>query len=739
MSSNTAPEPAREPVPDPDQVAAGAKAPTTAEEKDPTHEAGSAAKHENVSKPAAILDHKAHLDEVPKADVAPENVTKLAGTEKDVPAPSAGDPHRAIEPDLSDLGWSEEPSMPIPVLHGMRNESLWMLVRRFNNQTYRVRAIENAPSKDLDMYVSNKEQFSPDKLKSTFERFYVNVVVGAVAFLKHIARLRSWSEPIRTGLFMMAYIVAWVFDLLVPALLTLLMVLTLSPRTRVLLFPSAPIAAIDVKTGQAQVPMAGHLGSGDSLTGAAEGFKGEAVEQEASNFVGALGSVALSTAAGKGEPAASATVDSDDDDDASSIKSKKNPENRIPDPTNVAAISHESQNKAAGEKVPATDHTKKPMEEAIFSKLAPFMHILNNICDDYERFCNALSPTPPFSRWMPRSRLAGALVPVLLASFFVNETMIYKGTTFAMGFGLFGQPLIDRVKFPVVIAWLDKNIPDWRKYAELRYMLLRGVPTNAQLTVTLLRIGEANKAPLPPPPPASVAPKPSALHGSDMAEHPDLPPEYTEQMKDAQSSDVGARPAGEHETAVDPKKGKKTASSRIVGVLKGITAAGVETALGVNRVKATTVGSVQARARLGVVQSGKEAKKAISDGPVSFKARYHGKKGNVYVVTTAASPLIAFSRDGEPSEETAETVSKISLKKAAKFSIAIEDIKEIRKVGGLGWKGKLLVGWALGSEVADGLEIVDDAGHVYKVTAMGRRDEVFNRLIALGNQRWETY
>lgn len=738
MSTSTDSKVVQEPVPDPDQAAAGATAPTTAEEKDPTHEAGIAAKKENVSKPAAILDHKAHLDEVPKAKVAPDNVTRAVGIDNEVPAPSAGDPDRAVEPDITDLGWSEDPSLPVPVLHGMLNESLWMLVRRFNNQTYRVRAIENAPSKDLDMYVSNKEQFSPDKLKATFERFYVTVVVGVVSLIKHIARLRSWSEPIRTSLFMVAYILAWILDLLVPASLTLVMVLILSPRIRVLLFPSAPLAAIDVKTGQAQVPMAGHLGSGDSLTGAAEGFKGEAVEQEASNFVGALGSVALSTAAGKSSPEAHTTADSDDDD-TSSTKSKKNPEDNIPDPTNIAAISQESQSKAAGEKVPARDHTKKPMEDAIFSKLAPFMHILNNICDDYERFCNALSPTPPFSRWMPRTRLASAIVPIFLGSFFINETMIYKGTTFGLGFGLFGQPLIDRVKFPAVLAWLDKNIPDWRKYAELRYMLLRGVPTNAQLTVTLLRIGEANKAPLPPPPPASAAPKPSALHGSDMAEHPDLPPEYTEQMKEAQASDVQARPPGEHESTVDPKKGKKTASARIVGVLKGFTAAGVETALGVNRVKAKTVGSVQAQARLGVVQSGKEAKKAIADGPTCFKARYHGKKGNIYVVTTAASPLVAFSRDGEPSEEPAESVTKVSLKKAAKFSVAIEDIKEIRKVGGLGWKGKLIVGWALGSEVADGLEIVDALGHVYKVTAMGRRDEVFNRLIALGNQRWETY
>ncbi len=440
------------------------------------------------------------------------------------------------------------------------------------------------------MYISNKEEFQPDKLKATFERMYVNIVVSAVAFIQHIARLRSWSEPKRTGGFMAVYAVAWGLDLLVPAFLVMLMVLILSPRARLLLFPSAPIAAIDPKTGQAKVPKAGHLGSKHSLTGAAETFEGEAVEQEASNFVGALGSVALSTAAGKSaNKGAEATTEDTDDDEidsddsegallkrktSTSKKSKKDPEDKIPDPTNIAAVSHSAQAQAAGEKTghpDKGDHTKKPMEEAIFASLAPFMHILNNICDDYERFCNALSPTPPFSRWVPRYRLVGALLPVFLGSFFITETMIYKGSTFGAGFALFGKPLIDRVQFPHIVAWLDRNVPEWKKYLELRYMLLRGVPTNAQLTVTLLRIGEANKAPLPPPPPTVVAPPPSALHGSDMADHPDLPPEYAEQLADAQAEDVASRPPGEDESTTDPKTGKK--GSKVLSIIKGVTKA----------------------------------------------------------------------------------------------------------------------------------------------------------------------
>jgi hypothetical protein len=41
--------------------------------------------------------------------------------------------------------------------------------------------------------------------------------------------------------------------------------------------------------------------------------------------------------------------------------------------------------------------------------------------------------------------------------------------------------------------------------------LLKGVPTNAQLAITLLRIGESNGAPLPPPP-TSDFPPPDVAH-----------------------------------------------------------------------------------------------------------------------------------------------------------------------------------------------------------------------------------
>lgn len=68
-----------------------------------------------------------------------------------------------------------------------------------------------------------------------------------------------------------------------------------------------------------------------------------------------------------------------------------------------------------------------------------------------------------------------------------------------------------------------------------------------------------------------------------------------------------------------------------------------------------------------------------------------------------------------------------------KFSIQIDDIAELKKLGGLGWKSKLIVGGVLGMEVIDALSVVTRDGQTTTITALPRRDELFNRLIALSS------
>ena len=72
------------------------------------------------------------------------------------------------------------------------------------------------------------------------------------------------------------------------------------------------------------------------------------------------------------------------------------------------------------------------------------------------------------------------------------------------------------------------------------------------------------------------------------------------------------------------------------------------------------------------------------------------------------------------------------------FTVGLSDIVGFRKIGGFGWKAKMVVGWALGKEVVDGLELTEREGMTWIMTAIRGRDELFNRLIAMGDQRWES-
>jgi hypothetical protein len=435
------------------------------------------------------------------------------------------------------------------------------------------------------------------------------------------------------------------------------------------MFPPAPIALVS-SSGGVQKPKAGTLGSTDSATGAPENHKGEAVEQEASNFVNGFASIALSSATGKhpqGEP-----LDED------------SPDSSVPDPTRLAIGAADAKDQAAGAK-PHKDHdkTKVPMETAMWTKMRPIMHGLADVTDTWERFANMLDPTPPFPTNKYHLRLAAVVGPLVIVSLLVSSYMFMKGVTFGVGFGFFGDPVIQRG-----LALLNKEFPHWQKLLELRNTLLKGVPTNAQLTITLLRIGEANKAPLPPPPHVAEPPpdKPVDVNDEELrATGADWPLNATqEELDEAMAHD----PSVPHETggedidqAKDSKHGKK--GTKILNFFRGTVKGGVETTMGADKVKAAA-GSTHAKNRLGAVPP---RNMDLTSGPVEFKARFAGKKGHVYITTKATIPSMAFSTD-----KTIEKIGSVDREDLHPlWTIPVGDIMEIKKVGGFGWKAKFVV------------------------------------------------
>ncbi|KAG8525769.1 uncharacterized protein KY384_000529 [Bacidia gigantensis] len=613
--------------------------------------------------------------------------------------------------EVRDMGWSDPKSqVPTTLVGGLPNEELWTLVRRFNKQMYHVKATNAPLLAGLDVNIVDEDEFSPDKLRSNVERLYMTVIIGLMGFGKHIARLRSWREPRRTGAFCVTYAIAWVLNILMPLCFTTLVVLIVYPPSRAFLFPPAPLALVSASTGGVQSPKAGVLGSHDSATGAPEKHQGEAVEAEAHNFVTGIGSIALSSAAGKhdqGDPE-SDPVDS-----------------TVPDPTRLAAAGAEAKvNAAGGEPDAKHDKTKQPMEDAMWKQMRPIMHVIGDIADGWERFANALSPTKPFPQEKPRVTLASAVAPLVAASLLTSSSVFMKMVTGGIGFGFFGDPLIWRG-----LDFLNKKIPDWPKYLEIRNSILKGVPTNAQLTVTLLRIGEANKAPIPPPPRSDEPPpsKPASINGDHVTSTLDTD---HEELHDAiHKSDTDKKADAEYlEQEQSETKHKHHTGERVIGFFKGTTNAGVQTKFGLNKTKAHILGSAEARERLGILPQNMANEEP--SGPVDFKSRYKGSKGWTYISTIADVPTVSFSYQSTDG-------SGVHHESKAKWSIPIDEISEIKKIGGLGWKGKIVVGWATGKQVADGMEIYTKGGDTYKVTAIRLRDELFNRLIAIDGQKWE--
>lgn len=342
-----------------------------------------------------------------------------------------------------------------------------------------------------------------------------------------------------------------------------------------------------------------------------------------------------------------------------------------------------------------------------------------------------LEPTPPFPKNKYHYRLASAIAPLLVISLFVTSYMFMKGLTFGIGFGFFGDPIITRG-----LDLLNRKFPGWQKMLELRNTLLKGVPTNAQLTITLLRVGEANKAPLPPPPHVEGPPPDVPVDISEQelrATGADFPLNATQAELDAA---MAHDPTTAHETsgadidaAKDTKHGKK--SNKVMNFFRGAVKGGVETSIGADRLKAA-VGHEHAKNRVGAVP---HRNADMTSGPVEFKSRFDGKKGHLYITTKATIPCIAFSTDN--SIEKIGAVDREDLHPL--WSIPVGSIREIRKVGGYGWKAKMVVGWAMGREVADGIVITDRKGVDTRLTAMPLRDELFNRLVAMGGQKWECW
>lgn len=168
------------------------------------------------------------------------------------------------------------------------------------------------------------------------------------------------------------YFAAWLLNILAPVFFAALIALVIYPPCRSMMFPPAPIALVDKETG-VQNPKAGVLGSHDSITGAPEKHKGQAAEQEASNLVSSVASVAVGSAVGK--------------HDQGIPDENVGTEKTVPDAMDVVVDSADAQSAAHGN-VPSDSHdkTREPMRDSVMNGANMAMQVINDISDTYEKF-----------------------------------------------------------------------------------------------------------------------------------------------------------------------------------------------------------------------------------------------------------------------------------------------------------------------------------------------------------------
>lgn len=142
------------------------------------------------------------------------------------------------------------------------------------------------------------------------------------------------------------------------------------------------------------------------------------------------------------------------------------------------------------------NRTERPMLDAMEEfQVLRLMGLLLDFVDTWERIGNAICPTPLFQSQHSQIRLVSLFIPFILISICFSRDTVFRSLEVLAGIAFFGEPLFREMR-----VLLDRRRPGWLEAINLRNTVLRNVPNDAQLAITILRAGEQNKAPLQPQP-----------------------------------------------------------------------------------------------------------------------------------------------------------------------------------------------------------------------------------------------
>lgn len=355
---------------------------------------------------------------------------------------------------------------------------------------------------------------------------------------------------------------------------------------------------------------------------------------------------------------------------------------------------------------------------------------------------SALSPPRPYPKNHAREKLAGAiLLPIMLAFAVVPAHIWSQAASFAFGLGFFGQPLLIRAgkKFVEVV-------PDWQDKLDMRNSIFSHVPTNAQLVLHCLRVKEAQFDPLPLPPPA-----PTPKHVKEEVNATGLGADAADELDNPDHANVDGPGEADEAAAEDENEDGSGVASKVVkpvkkGILSGLRATAKKAAT--FKADVTIQGT---KAKVGnKVDRMLYQSRAKDDGtPEAYPAKMDGTSGHLVIDHRPGlkEPTLSFVPLRSPTEKRT-------------FHEKINDLVEVKKSGV--FIGRAVLGWASGVQLegagletrfkearlrrADGLgkgegsqkheETFEGTVHVF--SHVGRRDQLFARLISIGTQKFES-
>ncbi|WWC89593.1 uncharacterized protein L201_004518 [Kwoniella dendrophila CBS 6074] len=662
------------------------------------------------------------------------------------------------------------------VVHGLEDDRLWAMLRRFDVQiTHVLHPAHHLPPKEPDLRLSTLPNLPShsDVLRSNLERVFAAIGPSSVMGFREIKRMMSWSpeERVRTGLFCASYFICWFLGYAVAGVISFFIALVCFPDCRRWFFPPVPPAPFTPPSATDPTNQKGDesiLGNVDGKT--VHRSKAEQAEEqafEATSILQAYTTRLLFDGRKKGKEAGNSTVgekkrksdtssntsDSDSDDDYE-------PDNDVPPGQPGVTRKKHGKNQSAGlesgtvviggetvtpdkplnekeKKKLAQREAKRKRDEMVSKMTKATEEGLGAFADTMERMTNALSPPVPYPDSYARFKIAGAfLVPIMFLFTFVPPWIFARSATFFFGVGFWGQPLLIKgAKY--AIQYLP---PNWEELIDIRNSILSGVPTDAQLTLHLLRVAEALNAPLPRPPPAP-------LEGTPKEAIKDTTPATVTADDDAEVAEAEEE-GGLTEAAT---KAKHKTKSHILGAFK---AAGKKMAAFHGDV---AVDGSKKQARIEAVERGDAdlttGEKIGSKVDKLFFKGHIKDEGTPYSFPCKldkTSGHIILENRNDIIKEPRITFVPIS-GKSHHFVWAVDDIVEIKKSHVS--MPRMALGWASGAEI-EGLGLTirfkartqqiaehvgseKDEGTTIHLSRVGRREELFVRLVSMGVQRWE--